>query len=142
MTTYILEYEQQRLTLDPAIAQSDETLKAVLSVSLPELANASIERLPEQDGVVVLRMAKAAKTKGQGDPLASLDQAASRENPAIALWRELQDVDLGSLEAYQVIEMEQKVAAALAEGEKQADRMMAAMGRLWNAAPAPGPVIL
>lgn len=143
MTQYVLVYEGQRLTLDPAIAASDETLKAALSVTLPELANAIIERLPEVDGIVILKMTKTAKTKGQDSfPLAILDAAPARENPVIAAWRVVQEIDLGKLEAIEVIQLEQQVSAALAEGERQTDRMNAAIGRLWNAPHAVGPVIL
>ncbi len=120
------------------IAESDELLKATIGAAMPELANATIQRCPEQDGVVVIELVKRAADKGNGAPLGHLTACEGGVNPALTLWQRLagDDPDIGTLMPEDVLALNAEIEQALEAGARDAGRMTAAVGRLTYARPA------
>lgn len=134
MTTFIIESEGQQTTLAGDVALDDERLRLLIAAHYPWLANAAITRHPEVDGVVKITLTKRAGTKGS-DPIVHLNTCPGGENPTIALYREVQDLDLAAIAPEEALAFDARLRQALEEGENQKKRMDSAQGRLATAQP-------
>lgn len=144
MTIYKIRVDGGNLIpMDAAVAQDDNLLRATIGAAMPELANATIQRHPEQDGVVIVELVKRAAhkgAKGARDPLGRLSKCKGGVNPALQLWQQLQGTALEDLASEQALLLDAQITEAVKAGSVQMERMKSALGRLATAQPAPAPV--
>lgn len=114
--------EGQTMDLPAEIAGDDVKLKQALSPYFPGAANAKIVRAEAGD-VVTVNVIKQAGTKGlfplPETPLQILTGLPESQNPVMALYQELINVDPRSLSTEQQLDLDARVRGEVAEGENQ-----------------------
>jgi hypothetical protein len=141
---YTVLVEGQSIPVPEEIGANDDAVKRALAPFYPEVANALITRV-EKAGEVTINVIKKAGSKGGGPaPLAALAALAASpggQNPAIALYQEIQGED--DLDPYTMLELDARIDSALEVGEKQGEHVKAALRRLEQAQARPaGAVVL
>ncbi len=118
------------------IGSKDNLLKAALAPFVPWIVNAQIQR-KEQDGNTLVSVIKRADTKGAANEvLDALIAAPQQMNPAIELWRQLQQSvpldDPGTM-----VEWQPTIAQAIEAGERDVETIHAALTYLAGCTPIP-----
>jgi hypothetical protein len=121
----------QVFNLSEDIGGKDELLRAALAPFVPWIVNAQIER-KEQDGNTLVSVIKRADTKGAAAHVVdALVDAPQQMNPAIELWRRLQqDVALDDPGA--MVEWQPTIAQAIEVGEHDIETIHATLLYLAN----------
>jgi hypothetical protein len=135
MATYQVLVEGQIIPVPEEIGSNDDAVKQALSPFYPEVANAGITR-SEKDGVITVTVIKKAGSKGL-DPLDHLIACEGGKNPAVALFEEIQEQQGRTVGPFELLAMDAKIEAAIAEGESQAEAVAYAGKRLAQALPQP-----
>ncbi len=138
MSTYVISIEGQSIPVPEEIGASDENVRAALAPFYPAAAGAMITRV-EKDDVVTVNVIKKAGPHGLA-PLAALVACQGGENPAIALYKRLQQAQ-GGLSVEEILTLDAQIDQAVVEGERQAKALEAALRRLASARSLPAPVV-
>ena len=136
---YMIVIEGQHIPVPEEIGASDAAVKAALTPTWPDAANAMITRVTKDD-LVTVTVVKKAGTKGarrgkKGErrlPLQYLVSCKGGMNPAIALYQELQGRD-GGLSPEETLELGDQVEGAIEAGQKQYQKVREARERLEKA---------
>lgn len=140
---YILKIEGQEIPVEAEIGEHDDIIRALLAPMYPDAANSLITRVKQGDDTTIVNIAKRAGTKGL-DPITPLDHligCAGGMNPAIEMHRKIQALD-GSLDIEEALLLDEQIATAIEEGERQATAVNFAVQRLMNSRPIPAPVVI
>ncbi|MGE0127570.1 MAG: hypothetical protein AB7U82_05785 [Blastocatellales bacterium] len=119
------------------IARDDQRLREALTPFYPEMANAEITR-SEQDGRLVVTMAKRAGTKGfsRADVLTVLRNAAEMVNPAVLMQDKLRRMEeRGELDVQKLMRLQPGIRRAMNDGQKQIKEVKASLKLLADAKP-------
>jgi len=135
--SYIVVIEGQNIPVPEEIATSDEKVRQALTPFFPDAANAMITRV-EKDGQVTINVIKKAGSKGAIDYLAS---CPGGRNPAVALYQELQSMNL-DLDPETMLSLDARLDQAIEAGAVQAGRVEGALTRLQAARPRPAPALV
>jgi hypothetical protein len=104
-------------------------LREALTPFYPEMANAEITRL-EQDGKLIVTMAKRAGTKGfsRSDVLTVLRNATGTVNPAVLMQDKLRQMEeRGELDVRKLIRLQPEIRRAMNDGQKQIEEVKASL---------------
>jgi hypothetical protein len=125
----------QNFPLPDEIGGKDDLLRAALAPFVPWIVNAQIQRQEGGENTLVT-VIKRADTKGAaGNVLEALIAAPQQMNPAIELWRRLQqEVKLDDPAA---MEWQPVIAQAIEDGEQEIAEIHAAMEYLAECTPVP-----
>ena len=135
----IVNGEGQETFVPESIANDDAMLKRLLA-SFYGTDNFRLDR-KQEDGETVVHVVKMAGTKGNASsPLAVLLDCAGSENPVVALYRELAEVDATGLSPEEICRMQKRVEEALNTGQELYRRMSASRTRLSHAKSFPSPI--
>ena len=107
------------------IARDDQRLREALTPFYPEMANAEITRA-EQDGKLIVTMAKRAGTKGfnRSDVLTVLRSAMETVNPAVLMQDKLRQMEeRGELDVRKLMRMQPEIRQAMNDGKKQIEEV-------------------
>ncbi|NMC84311.1 MAG: hypothetical protein GYA58_03395 [Anaerolineaceae bacterium] len=138
--TYNVVIEGQTIPVPEEIGANDETVKRAMTPFFPQVSNAMLTRV-EKDGVTTITIVKRAGTKGIA--LTELIRCQGRKNPIIQLYEELQAMDeRDQVDLVQVLEMDERIDRALAEGEEQAEAIESMSRRLARSAAQPAPAVI
>ena len=88
---YNVLIEGQTIPVPEEIGASDEAVKRALTPFYPEVANAMVTRVVKEE-TTTITVVKRAGTKGAG--MQDLVDCAGGRNPAIALYEELQRLEI------------------------------------------------
>ena len=142
--TYIVKIEGQEVPVPDSLGGlNDADLKRALTPMFPGAAHSKIERA-EKDGVTTITVVKMAGSKGagrrrrKGGGLAALVKCTNRRNPVVALYEELHLEQAAELKPDEMIGISDRIGKVLESGERQAQEMEAALGRLRMTAPQEG----
>jgi hypothetical protein len=119
------------------IARDDQRLREALTPFYPEMANAEITR-SEQDGRLIVTMAKRAGTKGfsRSHVLTVLQNAMETVNPAVLMQDRLRRMEeRGELDVRKLMRMQPEIRRAMNDGQKQIEEMKASLKLLGDAQP-------
>ena len=119
------------------IARDDQRLREALTPFYPEMANAEITR-SEQDGKLIVTMAKRAGTKGFSrlDVLTVLRNAMETVNPAVLMQDKLQQLEEGGeLDVRKLMRLQPEIRRAMNDGQKQIEEVKASLKLLGDAQP-------
>ena len=135
----IVNGEGQETFVPESIANDDAMLKRLLA-SFYGTDYFRLER-KEENGDTVVHVIKMAGTIGVASlPLAVLLDCPGGENPVVALYRELAEVDAAGLSPEEVCRMQKRVEQALETGQELYRRMSASQTRLSRAKSFPSPI--
>ncbi len=111
------------------IARDDQRLREALTPFYPEMANAEITR-SEQDGRLIVTMAKRAGTKGfsRSDVLTVLRNAVETVNPAVLMQDELRRMEeRGELDVRKLMRLQPEIRRAMNDGQRQIEEVKASL---------------
>ena len=135
----IVNGEGQETFVPESIASDDATLKRLLA-SFYGTDNFRLDR-KQENGETVVHVVKMAGAKGYAtSPVILLKSCASRENPVVALYRDLAGVDITDLTPDEICQMQKRVEETLAIGQELYRRMEAARTRLARSSSFPSPI--
>lgn len=135
---YQITYEGQTIPVPAEIAADEQKLRRGLSSIIPGIAEAKIETT-EKDGVTTISIVKTAGTKGNA--LQHLIGCQGGVNPTILCYESLQGIDFAAMTAEEIIEVDQRIDAAIEEGKEQRSNVVQAFRRLANSAVIPSPFV-
>lgn len=117
---YILVLEGQERAISQEVASSDATLRQALLPFFPELGTADIQRDPEKDGTIRIRVTKKAGTKGSSaNILAELAVIPAEINPALHLAWQLKQQELESgTNVELLLDLHDEIEVAIEEGSE------------------------
>jgi hypothetical protein len=138
MTCYLL-IEGQRIQLPDEITDGDDKIRRALAPIFPGASTAQLNR-SVKDGVTEISVVKQAGTKGSA-VLDQLRKARSSVNPIVGLYQDLQQQDLSTLTAEELLKLDQCIRGTLEEGQAQAEQMKSAKQHLMESAPRPAPYV-
>ena len=111
------------------VARDDQRLREALTPFYPEMANAEITR-SEQDGRLIVTMAKRAGTKGfsRADVLTMLRNAMETVNPAVLMQDKLRRMEeRGELNVRILMRLQPEIRRAMNDGQKQIEEVKASL---------------
>lgn len=119
------------------LARDDQQLREALTPFYPEMANAEITR-SEQDGSLVVTMAKRAGTKGssRSEVLTGLRNTTETINPAVLLQDKLRRMEeRGELDVRKLMRLQPEIRWAMNDAQKQMEEVKASLKLLGEAKP-------
>jgi len=135
----IVNGEGQETFAPESIANNDAILKRLLA-SFYGTDNFRLDR-KQENGETVVHVVKMAGAKGYAtSPVIQLKGCPGRENPVVALYRELAGVDISCLSPDEVCQMQKRVEATLESGQELYRRMEASRTRLARSSNFPSPI--
>jgi nitrate reductase NapAB chaperone NapD len=120
------------------IARDDRRLREALTPFYPEMANAEITRT-ENDGKLVVEMAKRAGTKGCcADVLTALKNAPEQINPALEMQHKLKQLEKqDKLDLRTILRLQPQIRRAASDGAEQLEQHKKALALLCDVMPMP-----
>jgi hypothetical protein len=135
----IVNGEGQETFVPESIANDDATLKRLLA-SFYGTDNFRLDR-KQENGETVVHVVKMAGAKGYAtSPVILLQNCPGRQNPVVALYRELAGLDVTGLTPDEVCQMQKRVEATLGTGQELYRRMEFARTRLARSSSFPSPI--
>ena len=139
---YQILIEGQTIPIPEEIGGDDEMVRKTLAPFYPDAANAMITRV-EKDGITTVNVVKRAGTKGNyQQALETLEDCQGGENPAIALYRQIQLNVWEELGPEELLALDGQIEQALVEGEQQAKAVEHAQKRLAETRPVAAQAIV
>ncbi len=148
---FIVNIEGQTIKIPKELGEDDGKIKALLAPLFPGAANSKITRTVEGEETII-NVVKMAGTKGLLPTaqdvvdlervhmlLDKLGETPAGENAAVALSREVKDIDsiFANLDPEGILEMDNRIEAAMIEGKSEIDAINAAYKGLCQAEAVP-----
>jgi hypothetical protein len=139
----VLVIEGQRIPIPTEIAVDDDKVRRALAPFFPGAASAEITRA-EQDSLTTVTVVKRAGSKGHETALLALRHSPGGKNPAIALFEEIQTLEIEphEREPEALLTLEARIQRAIETGQSQAGAVERARERLAAATARPAPAVV